>query len=46
MTPPSDDLDALAGELNAAASEAAPLLEGTSRLDDWLAEVISRRGGL
>ena len=44
MTPPSDDLDALIGELNAAASEAAPLLEGTSRLDDWLAEVIRRQG--
>jgi twitching motility protein PilT len=44
VTPPSDDLDALIGELNAAAAEAVPLLEGTSRLDDWLAEVIRRRG--
>jgi twitching motility protein PilT len=44
MNPPSDDLDALIGELNASASEAAPLLEGTSRIDDWLAEVVRRRG--
>jgi len=44
MTGPEDDLDALIGELNAAVSDAEPLLGGSSRLDDWLAEVVRRHG--
>lgn len=39
-----DDLDALIGELNATASTDTPLLEGSSRVEDWLAEVIRRKG--
>lgn len=44
-----DDLDALIGELNAslpsnAATGETPLLEGSSRVEDWLAEVIRRKG--
>jgi twitching motility protein PilT len=44
MTGPEDDLDALIGELNAAVSDAEPLLGASSRLDDWLAEVVRRHG--
>ena len=44
MSEHSEDLDALIGQLNAAASSAAPLLEGSSRLDEWLAETIRRNG--
>jgi twitching motility protein PilT len=44
MTGPEDDLDALIGELNAAVPDAERLLGGSSRLDDWLAEVVRRRG--
>lgn len=39
-----DDLDALIGELNASTSTGAPLLEGSSGVDDWLAEVVRRKG--
>lgn len=44
-----DDLDALIGELNASlpsnvAAGGTPLLEGSSRVEDWLAEVIRRKG--
>lgn len=39
-----DDLDALIGELNASAATDAPLLEGSSGVDDWLAEVVRRKG--
>ncbi len=44
-----DDLDALIGELNASLPSNAvagemPLLEGSSRVEDWLAEVIRRKG--
>ena len=39
-----DDLDALIGELNATDSTPTPLLEGSSRVEDWLAEVIRRKG--
>jgi len=39
-----DDLDALIGELNATVAGEAPLLEGSSRVEDWLAEVIRRKG--
>jgi len=38
-----DDLDALIGELNATGT-AGPLLEGSSGVEDWLAEVIRRKG--
>jgi twitching motility protein PilT len=44
MNPPSDDLDALIGELNASGGAESPLLDGSSRLEDWLAEVVRRRG--
>jgi twitching motility protein PilT len=40
----ADDLDALVGELNAAASSSSPLLGGTSRVDEWLAETVRRNG--
>jgi len=39
-----DDLDALIGELNAAATASGPLLKGSSQVDDWLAEVVRRKG--
>jgi len=39
-----EDLDALIGELNASAVTAAPLLEGSSGVDEWLAEVVRRKG--
>ena len=39
-----DDLDAIIGELNASASPDSPLLERSSRVDDWLAEVVRRKG--
>jgi twitching motility protein PilT len=44
MKEPTDDLDALIGELNASADDAPAVLHGASRLEDWLAEVIRRRG--
>lgn len=39
-----DDLDILIGELNATASASGPLLEASSRVEDWLAEVVRRKG--
>jgi twitching motility protein PilT len=44
MADPADDLDALIGELNATVSRSAPLLERGGRIEDWLAEVVRRRG--
>ena len=44
MAAPEDDLDALIGELNAAGSDVEPLLGGSTRIDDWLAEVVRRHG--
>ncbi len=44
MKEPTDDLDALIGQLNATASAGDPPLEGSSSLDEWLAEVIRRNG--
>ena len=39
-----DDLDALIGALNATVSTDTPLLEGSSGVEDWLAEVVRRKG--
>ena len=39
-----DDLDTLIGELNATASSDAALLHGSSGVDEWLAEVVRRKG--
>ena len=44
MTSPPDDLDALIGELNASSGAETPLLDRSTRLEDWLAEVVRRRG--
>ena len=44
MKEPIDDLDALIGELNATASTGDPPLEGSSSIDEWLAEVMRRKG--
>jgi twitching motility protein PilT len=41
---PTDDLDALIGELNATASTGEAPLEGSSTIDEWLAEVMRRKG--
>jgi twitching motility protein PilT len=41
---PADDLDALIGELNATASTGDPPLEGSSSIEEWLAEVMRRKG--
>ena len=38
------DLDALIGELNADTSATSTLLEGSSRVEDWLAAVVRRKG--
>jgi len=44
MNKPTDDLDALIGQLNATASAGAPPLEASSSIDEWLAEVMRRKG--
>ena len=44
MKEPTDDLDALIGELNATTSTGDPPLEGSSSIDEWLAEVMRRKG--
>ena len=44
MNKPTDDLDALIGELNAAASAGEPPLDESSSIDEWLAEVMRRKG--
>ena len=44
MRKPTDDLDALIGQLNATASASDPPLEGSSSIDEWLAEVMRRKG--
>ncbi len=44
MRKPTDDLDALIGQLNATASASDPPLEGSSSIDEWLAEVMRRNG--
>ena len=41
---PADDLDALIGQLNATASAGEPPLEASSGVDEWLAEVMRRKG--
>ena len=43
MDKPSDDLDALIGELNAIDSRISRTSDG-GRLEDWLAEVVRRKG--
>jgi len=40
---PSDDLDALIGELNATGMSSSHR-DGPSQVEDWLAEVVRRRG--
>ncbi|HYE85914.1 MAG TPA: PilT/PilU family type 4a pilus ATPase [Vicinamibacterales bacterium] len=42
MTRPSDDLDALIGELNAAGEGST--IGGSSQVEDWLAAVVQRNG--
>ena len=44
MNKPTDDLDALIGQLNATASAGEPPLEASSSIDEWLAEVMRRKG--
>lgn len=44
MKEPTDDLDALIGELNATTPTDDPPLEGSSSIDEWLAEVMRRKG--
>jgi len=39
-----DDLDALIGELNATSSGSGPLLEASSRVEEWLAWVVRPHG--
>lgn len=41
---PLDDLDALIGELDAAATLGEPKLHSSSNVEDWLAEVVRRKG--
>jgi len=43
MTRPSDDLDALIGELNSSA-ERLDANERDARLDDWVRQVVASRG--
>ncbi len=43
MTRPSDDLDALIGELNSSA-ERLDVNERDARLDDWVRQVVASRG--
>ena len=44
MKEPTDDLDALIGELNATTPTDDAPLEGSSSIDEWLAEVMRRKG--
>lgn len=44
MKEPTDDLDALIGQLNATAAAGEPPLEASSTIDEWLAEVMRRKG--